>query len=116
MEIFSGEAARRDGATVLRLTGDLDLAQADQLVERASAELRARPDGAMVLDCSDLEFCDSSGIRALLRIEQAAAEVGRPLIIRDPRRQLRRLLELVDLLDHFTVEENGSGDSGRSAL
>lgn len=58
------ERTEADGAVVLALIGDLDLAGSDQLNRRLS-ELKAtrRP---VTLDLSQLAFIDSSGVQALM--------------------------------------------------
>jgi anti-anti-sigma factor len=56
--------ARRDGAVVISLGGELDLAGADDLARcLRDAEATA---GRLVIDLSDLFFIDSTGLQALL--------------------------------------------------
>jgi anti-sigma B factor antagonist len=59
----------------LAVFGELDLASAGQLVERAT-ELVPEARGLLVIDFSGVEFCDSAGIRALLTVRTAAERVG----------------------------------------
>jgi anti-sigma B factor antagonist len=54
-----------EGATVLRVAGQLDLATADDLADRLRDVLDART-GSIVLDLSGVDFIDSSGLSVLL--------------------------------------------------
>jgi anti-sigma B factor antagonist len=54
---------RSNGSTVIRCTGELDLATSPRLDE-AVQDLN---EGSVVIDCSRLAFIDSTGVRTLLR-------------------------------------------------
>jgi stage II sporulation protein AA (anti-sigma F factor antagonist) len=94
----------REGQTpVLRLRGELDrLTDAD--VDRTLRELAAETTSSLVLDLRDLEFIDSAGLRSLSRANTLLAASGRTLVVRAPTPAVRRLLELVGLLDILTIE------------
>ena len=51
---------------VIRVGGELDLSTVPALEHELEAAL-SRPDGGVVLDLSDLEFIDSTGIAVLVR-------------------------------------------------
>jgi anti-anti-sigma regulatory factor len=51
-------------------------------------------DSSVVLDLSQVEFCDGAGVLALAAIERTLAP--RPLILRSPRRFVTRLLAITD--------------------
>lgn len=67
--------------TVLRCVGDLDLAALQPVTAAVTAALEARPVG-LVLDLSDVAFCDTVGLRLLLsaaaraRVQGCAAAVA----------------------------------------
>lgn len=63
------------GAMVLSLGGELDLATMPRFVERVRA-LVEEGHVRIVLDLGHLEFCDCSGLRALLHARDVAAEAG----------------------------------------
>ena len=60
-----------DGIEVLEVAGELDLSSAPELCARIEQALHRAP--RVVVDLSGLEFCDSTGLRALL----GAARVAR---------------------------------------
>jgi anti-sigma B factor antagonist len=81
-------------ATIVVLAGELDLATASRVDQ--SLDTLQRADGqAVVVDCSELTFCDSTGLAALER--------HRPLVLRAPHPTVLRLLELTGLTE--LVEE-----------
>lgn len=58
-----------------RLSGELDLSNVDHLVTALSPEVR---DGNhLVIDCTELEFVDSTGMAALLQICKGLGVSGR---------------------------------------
>lgn len=73
------------------LSGELDLASASDFREFALQALdRSR---RVVLDISDLEFLDSSGVKAILRVAEEACPHG--LILFHPRDNLQRVLDIL---------------------
>ena len=70
----------RDGVSVLRVEGEVDLTNADAL-EQAVAEIVS---GAVVLDLSGVAYLDSSGIRAIDRGHRHLAGDRRPLLVVSP--------------------------------
>jgi anti-anti-sigma factor len=84
-----------DGAIRLALVGELDLAtlpMLDQELDKASAW-----DKRVILDLRRLQFIDSSGLHAVLRVDRRLQEAGGSLtIIRGPR-PVARLFNLTGL-------------------
>ena len=54
------------GSRVIRVSGELDLSTVPSLEQELEAAL-TRTDGGVVVDLSDLEFIDSTGIAVLVR-------------------------------------------------
>jgi anti-anti-sigma regulatory factor len=78
--------ARRDGCTIV-VEGEVDLATVHELVDAALG-----PPVARRLVMTGTTFVDGSGVAALQRIAEAAGGV---LELVAPRRQARRVLELL---------------------
>jgi anti-anti-sigma factor len=89
---------------VLTLGGELDLSSAPEL-ERALQAAAAQTDARILFDLTELSFMDSTGVSVLVRAKQDADAAGRVIALRAPNGQVRRLLELVGLLDRLDVEE-----------
>jgi anti-sigma B factor antagonist len=91
------------GAATLALAGDLDLATAhllDQHVHRALVE--SRPAG-LVIDVTDLEFCDSTGVHALIRARREAHQHGSTFQVTNPNGITRRTFQVTGVLEVLTA-------------
>lgn len=80
-------------ARVVRLRGELDLANAEQLTE-ALAELEPAPEGRMVIDLAECDFIDSAGLSAILHGAQELTDDGGSVRIACPEGHLRDLLRI----------------------
>ena len=81
----------------LEVSGELDLATAATLLDRVRTATAERPE-AIVLDLTELTFCDSSGINALIDAQSYAAARGIPLRVVNARQVTRRALEVTGVL------------------
>ena len=77
-----------DRATVY-LRGELDMLGVDR-ARRAIEEAEASPASLLVLDLSELDFIDSTGLEVMLRAARRAHDEGRRLIVARPSRYVRR--------------------------
>ncbi|MEW1914351.1 STAS domain-containing protein [Kitasatospora sp. NPDC085895] len=94
----------RDASTgpVLHVTGDLDYEQAPAL-RRHVEQLVLSPAQRLVIDLSGLEFCDSSGITALLAARRHAQTAGADLALAAVPANTLRILAVVGLDRVFTI-------------
>lgn len=90
-----------DGA--LRLEGELDAATAPRL-----RRLLDDQPSVTVLDMRRVRFIDAGGLRALLHANGNRVGADR-LTLHSPTAAVRRVLELAELTESFTIE-TGSGD------
>ncbi len=76
-----------------RVEGELDITNAEAFADLVEEELRQ---GRRVfLDLSDLQFMDSSGIRALIRMSKAGQELGAPpVVLHSLSQPVRQLLSI----------------------
>jgi anti-anti-sigma factor len=94
----------RDGeCRVLSFKGELDIATAATAEQALTADVD-------VLDLSELEFMDSSGVKVLLRACHARAQER--LRVRGVRHGVRRILEMTGVGDLLDFEDNGSDQVG----
>ncbi|MBQ1502237.1 MAG: anti-sigma factor antagonist [Firmicutes bacterium] len=63
-----------DDVLTLKLTGHIDSANAAVMEKEISGIREANPTGAVVLDCEDLEYISSAGLRIILRLKKAVAD------------------------------------------
>ena len=86
---------------MLALKGELDLATAPTLVERADALLEGGTQ-AMVLDLRDLAFIDSTGLGAIAGIDRAARKAGVPFSLVPGPANVQRVFEISGTRGAFT--------------
>lgn len=85
-----------DGVRVLRVQGELDVVSAPPLLDGAAA--LAEGARGVVLDLSEVTFCDSSGVRLVDRLSREAARAGAAFRVVAPAGSpALRVLELVGL-------------------
>ena len=93
-QAFEVRTVRDGGSWRLALSGELDLASADQLED---AIRQAEKGGGLriVVDLSDLRFMDSTGLSVLLRAHARSREDGQRLSFTPSRHEaITRLLDL----------------------
>jgi anti-sigma B factor antagonist len=96
---------KREAETlVLALAGDLDIASVPVL-ERQLDDALAAGGSRVVIDLSDLEFLDSTGLALFLTARQRLADRGQDLSLRRPRPAVRRLFELTRTVELFRFED-----------
>jgi len=101
---FTARTSHPDERTVvLHLEGDLDLVSLDRFEEAWRAALADGPT-SLVLDLEALRFIDSTGLRGLLEVRDAAGGDGR-VVLRSPGPPVLRVLELTGLDQVFAVDE-----------
>ncbi len=100
MELSIDVRREGDDATV-KLAGELDLSTAPDLQD-ALAELTDQP-RRVVVDLEALEFCDSTGLAALLGAHKALAEKGGTLELVAPNRMMVNLVRITGLDEVFEV-------------
>jgi anti-sigma B factor antagonist len=106
---FSVDVAQRDGATTVRISGELDVATRPEL-EDAIQRARVRPGGRCTLDLRGVSFMDSMGISLLMRLDAAARADGWTLvIIRPAPGPALRVMDLCRVADRITVVDEPAG-------
>ena len=101
--------------TVVTLVGDLDLATAD-LLGGTLGELVRAGRTTLLVDTSDLRFCDLTGVDVLMEGRSAAERAGGSLHLTGVHGVLRRVLDVVHLHpvlyphDVVDLERHEAGD------
>ncbi len=86
-EITSGPGP--DDVYVVRVAGEVDMSHEDELRDELRAAVAADAKG-IVVDLTECEFIDSSGVRTLLLSrEEQRAGIADPRSSRSPRRAIR---------------------------
>ena len=94
----------RDASCVTAaLVGRLDT-PASQEVAPLFEELKADAAGTIVLDCSELSYISSSGLRLFLTIRKAASEKGGKVIVRSINNEIRAVFMMTGFLNLFEIQ------------
>ncbi|GAA2284190.1 hypothetical protein GCM10010149_32010 [Nonomuraea roseoviolacea subsp. roseoviolacea] len=82
--------------TTVRLSGDIDIFSGEALRRQLLSTLRYST-SLLVLDLSGVTFCDASGLSVLVGIQHRAQERGITLALTAPRPGMSRLLRITGL-------------------
>jgi anti-sigma B factor antagonist len=88
-------SARRGGALVVTVVGEVDLHSYEVVESELSVRLDRRP-AALVVDLDRVEFFGSLGISVLLRVDERARSRRVGFAVAASRRQVVRTLEVTD--------------------
>lgn len=90
------------GIEILRMPDELDLLTADGLVEQGRAAI-ARHARLLLLDLTELSFCDARGLSALVRIANHADAAGCRYRLIAPRPPVAKVLRISGLNERLPV-------------
>jgi anti-sigma B factor antagonist len=91
-----------DDEVRVSVEGELDLVSAPELGEALNRELLGGND--VLLDLSEMDFIDSTGLHAIVESVRTAKAVGRKLkLSADLPQHARRLMEIVGLLPFIPI-------------
>ena len=93
------------GQTRLILSGELDIASADDLEKQLAAAEVDSP-ATLVLDLRRVEFIDSTGIRTLVAADERARSQGRRLAVVQGPNAVARILAVTQLDQHLDIVED----------
>jgi anti-sigma B factor antagonist len=102
-------ASESNGCAMLRIHGELDISSADQLRRAVAPHLAAG--GRLVLDLSQVTFCDSTGLAVLVGFHKRLAAVGGGLELYAPVQRVQHLLMITGLNRVFTVRAVGGTET-----
>jgi anti-sigma B factor antagonist len=108
------EASREGSATVLRVAGDVDAANAHQLREAVITAIEGGS-AVVVVDLSSVGYVDSVGLGTLVVSLKRAAERGTALRLVVTSPQIEKVLKITGLLSVFdTYPDAAAAIKGRS--
>jgi anti-anti-sigma factor len=95
-DLVQVHTSERDGVVIARLTGELDVAGADSTGREISAAVPTSAVG-LVVDFSELEFIDSSGVAMMFSIaRRLSSQRQRLRCVAPDGSPVARVLEIVD--------------------
>jgi anti-sigma B factor antagonist len=99
---------------VVTVSGEIDLYTATRLQGELTAVLDGGRAVRVVVDMSEVDFCDSTGMNVLLSALKRAREHGGGLDLASPRPAVRKILQVTGLDSVFTVID-GTSAAGEGA-
>jgi anti-anti-sigma factor len=105
------DTGRRDHMAVLCLRGDVDFFSEDGF--RAEAEQLLTEDlDEFVVDLTDVETVDSSGLSLLIDLLRLCREMGLPMLLRGVPDRVQALFAITGLDQVLAADESGLKDRG----
>ena len=87
----------------VELIGRLDTAAAQEVSEKL-LPLQEKAEQTIVLDCSQLNYISSSGLRIFLALRKAAAVKGGKVIVKSINDDIRTVFMMTGFLNLFEIE------------
>ena len=106
--VFEVHRAAVSGAPGVIVRGELDISTARQLTAALDAAIRESV-GAFVVDLSDVEFLDSSGVNVLVRARAVLGREERDLVVVCPPGPARRIFEVAGIADLLALFDSRAG-------
>jgi anti-anti-sigma factor len=92
-----------DGKYIATLEGEMDTAAAIE-VEEVLKPLYTSNGKDVIIDCKDLEYIASSGLRILLGILKGAKSTGSKVVLRDVNEDIKTVFKLTGFISIFEFE------------
>ena len=94
---------KENNVTTVGLIGRLDT-PASQDVSNELEPIMADASGTIVLDCSEMSYISSSGLRIFLSLRKAAASQGGKIIVKNITDDIRQVFMMTGFLNLFEIE------------
>ena len=88
---------------IATFSGRLDTAAAVTTAEEVKPLMKAEKN-EIVLDCSELEYISSSGLRIFLSIRKEAASHGSKVIVRNINADIRQVFMMTGFISLFEIQ------------
>lgn len=93
----------KDNVLTAVLNGRLDTSVSAE-VSAAIQPLLDHADKTLVLDCKDLSYISSSGLRIFLTIRKAAGAKGGKVVVKDINNEIRQVFMMTGFLNLFEIQ------------
>jgi anti-sigma B factor antagonist len=101
-ELVQVELEHANGVLVVRLTGEIDLSNVDQLQQRLT--VLVAPGQDLTLDLTGIEYIDSQGLRLLVQLHENHVSSGSKLqVVAPPGGFTREVLEMTSIDEDIAV-------------
>ncbi len=97
-----------DGAAVIPLAGELDLASVETLQAQATAALDRPGTRTLIFDMTTVTFVDAAAVNALVDIHNRAATRGAGVQVANVSLRILRVLTIAGVADHLGASSPAS--------
>ena len=94
---------RVNSEVIVGLVGRLDTIASQEIAPQVQ-ELASDADKTIILDCKELAYISSSGLRIFLSLRKAAAEKGGKVIVRSISNEIRSVFMMTGFLNLFEIQ------------
>jgi anti-sigma B factor antagonist len=94
---------KQNGVVTAYLKGRLDTLAAQEVSEQLDG-LTESASGTIILDCTEMSYISSSGLRIFLTLRKAAAEKGGKVIVRGISNNIRSVFMMTGFLNLFEIQ------------
>jgi len=96
---------QKENEVIVRLNGELDTVATTNMSEVLNrvADLASQN---LIIDCTDLEYISSSGLRILLGIRKETARKGGKVIIKHIREEIRQVFLMTGFYNLFEIQDS----------
>lgn len=98
------KVSTNNSVTTAKLIGRLDT-PASQEVSGDFDNLSQYASGTIILDCSELDYISSSGLRLFLSLRKAAASKGGNVIVKAINNDIRSVFMMTGFLNLFEIQD-----------
>ena len=96
---------KKDDVTTVSLAGRLDTPAAQDISSNKMGPLMEAASGTIIMDCKELTYISSSGLRIVLAIRKEAAQKGGKVIVKSISDDIRHVFMMTGFLNLFQVED-----------
>lgn len=99
-------ARRIDQATILDVTGNIDMSNSPEVRKALLQEIRAKRAPRVVLNLTSVQYIDSSGVASLIEGLKASRESGARFVLFGLNESAREVLKISRLLKLFEIYDD----------
>ncbi len=100
----------QDEVVEVRLVGELDLASASVVEVGIYQLLGTDASDTIIVDLSELSFCDAAGLNLFAAAERSAAKQDKTIVLSNPRGIVAEVLETVKFDQTINIAHSGGDD------
>ncbi|MBR1509328.1 MAG: STAS domain-containing protein [Bacteroidales bacterium] len=95
----------KENVISVAMVGRLDTAVSQEVAGKMQPVLD-EAQKTIILDCKELSYISSSGLRIFLTVRKAAAAKGGKVIVRDINNEIRQVFMMTGFLNLFEIQES----------